>query len=330
MTPAAASSRRSRPSSGRPSACRRMTSSRRTPSPNRSVRPHSPPIERAASSIVHIRPPSSRTSACTGPSRRPTAAAADATRLSTDACAASGSRDGRHVDRLLEVGALERVRLVEDGERLHSAGAEQPLDGDLDAGHVLLEQERRGRVVARRGDDLADPALGRARESASSARMTPRPIASPVGLEDGRESDGGHVAAGRQLGEAGLGDAGGRERPAKRELVARPAGGVGWVGRQAEPGRSERGRDDPAVVGRHDGVERQVARELDDRVRRPLGPAQIDAERVADRLAAIGRDHHLDVERGGGGEEVLGAVAGRRQDQERAPHVGTLRVWRRS
>ena len=241
-----------------------------------------------------------------------------------------GEPGGRHVDRLLEVGALERVRLVEDGEGLHSAGAEEPLDGDLDAGHVLLEQERRGRVVARRGDDLADPALGRAGRVGVVGADDAAAHREPRRLEDGRESDGGHVAAGRELGESGLGDAGSLERPAKRELVARPAGGVGWVGRQAEPGRSERGGDDSAVVGRHDRVERQVARELDDRLRGPLGPAQIDAERVADRLAAIGRDHHLDVERGGCGEEVLGPVAGRRQDQERAPHLGTLRVWRRS
>jgi hypothetical protein len=53
-------------------------------------------------------------------------------------------------------------------------------------------------------------------------------------------------------------------------------------------------------------------------------------KRQLGELAAIGRDHHLDVERGGCGEEVLGPIAGRRQDQERARHPGTLRVWRRS
>ena len=160
--------------------------------------------------------------------------------------------------------------------------------------------------------------------------MTPRPIASPVGLRTAGNPTAVTSPPGGSSANRGLGDAGRFERPAKRELVTRPAGGVGWVGRQPEPGRSERGGDDSPVVGRDDGVEREVARELDDRVRSPLGPAQVDAERVADRLAAIGRDHHLDVERGGCGEEVLGAVAGRRQDQERAPHVGTLRVWRRS
>ena len=45
----------SRPSRGRPSACRRISSSRRDAGPNRSVGAHKPPIDRAASSIVHGR-----------------------------------------------------------------------------------------------------------------------------------------------------------------------------------------------------------------------------------------------------------------------------------
>ena len=56
ITPDAAASRRRSPS-GSPSAWRRITSSRLTPTPKRSEREHSPPIERAASSSIHTRPP---------------------------------------------------------------------------------------------------------------------------------------------------------------------------------------------------------------------------------------------------------------------------------
>ena len=40
------------------------------------------------------------------------------------------------VERLFEVGAFERVGLVEDGERLKAAGGDQAFDGELAAGEV--------------------------------------------------------------------------------------------------------------------------------------------------------------------------------------------------
>ena len=57
-----------------PSAWRRITSSRLTPTPKRSEREHSPPIERAASSSTHTRSRPTRSSAWIGPSRSPSAA----------------------------------------------------------------------------------------------------------------------------------------------------------------------------------------------------------------------------------------------------------------
>ena len=75
ITPDAAGSR-ARSSRGMPSAWRRISSSSAMPAPNRSARAHSPPIERAATSITQTRSPSTRTSACTGPSVSPIAAQA--------------------------------------------------------------------------------------------------------------------------------------------------------------------------------------------------------------------------------------------------------------
>ena len=93
ITPDAAASRRRSPS-GSPSAWRRITSSRLTPTPKRSEREHSPPIERAASSSIHTRPLLTRSSAWTGPSRSPSAAQASAVMVVTAATIPPGSRDG--------------------------------------------------------------------------------------------------------------------------------------------------------------------------------------------------------------------------------------------
>ena len=56
-----------------PRAWRRISSSSDIPVPKRSVREQSPPIERAATSMIHAPSPLTRSSAWTGPSLRPSA-----------------------------------------------------------------------------------------------------------------------------------------------------------------------------------------------------------------------------------------------------------------
>ena len=100
-------------------------------------------MERAATSMTTGRPSApTRSSACTGPSRKPRAAAA--------AITVGGQRGlDRHrlarrgdVDRLLEERAVERVGLVEDGQHLEGPGHQEGLDGDFGAGDEALDQHR--------------------------------------------------------------------------------------------------------------------------------------------------------------------------------------------
>ena len=100
---------------------------------------------------------------------------------------------------------------------------------------------------------------------------------------------------------------------------------------QAEPLARKRRRRDAAVVDRDHGVERRPARQLDDRGGGPVGAAHVDAKRPVahrpvQRLAAIGRDHHLGADRGRGREEVLGPVGGGGQEEEHAGH-GRYPMW---
>ena len=72
-----------------------ITSSRLTPAPNLSARAHKPPMDRAASSRMITAPPGPmRSSAWTGPSRRPSAVAARAAVDSISVRIAGGWRDG--------------------------------------------------------------------------------------------------------------------------------------------------------------------------------------------------------------------------------------------
>ena len=100
ITPEAVGSR-SNDGIGIPNAWRTMISSRdapvpspESPVPNRSAPLHRPPIGRAASSITQGPLAFTRSSACTGPSRRPSAAAARSAHAATARCWSAGRRDG--------------------------------------------------------------------------------------------------------------------------------------------------------------------------------------------------------------------------------------------
>ncbi len=92
-TPAARGSRDS-PSMSSPTAWRKINSSSEIPAPNFNVREQRPPIERGAISIIQIPRSSIRSSACSGPWRRPSARAVAVTQSASSRCCAAGRRDG--------------------------------------------------------------------------------------------------------------------------------------------------------------------------------------------------------------------------------------------
>src|SRR3954468_11071121 len=111
----------------------------------------------------------------------------------------------RHVDRLLEVGAVEWVGLVEHGEHLEPSAVQEALDRDLIALGEALYEQWRVRVV----EDGAD--AGRGGGCLIGIVRPDHALATRAGerLQDAREADGLRVVAERPLR---LGDAGAVER----------------------------------------------------------------------------------------------------------------------
>ena len=237
----------------------------------------------------------------------------------------------RGEDRLLEVRALERVRLVEDRERLERAGAQETLDGHLGARHVALDQQRPLRVLPGLGEDRANPRGGRRRrprivrpDHAAARRQRQR-------LYDAGKPDLGgdrrRVVARADRAMLGLRHSGGGERAPHRRLVARRRHGLRRVAARA---RAARPRARPrALPGRRRPPPRRAAsrsRQRRDRFRGRLRPAQVERQLgVAHRHEPpLGRHHDLGAERPGGGEEVGRPVGGRRQQEEHASHAGSI------
>ena len=236
----------------------------------------------------------------------------------------------RGEDRLLEVGALERVRLVEDREQLERAGAQETLNGHLGAGHVALDQERPLRVLPGLGEDRANPRRRRRRglrivrpDHAAARRQRER-------LYDAGKPDLGgdrrRVVARADRAMLGLRHSGGGERAPHRGLVARRGRGLRRVAGESQPLGRERGHAHSLVVNGHHRVERALLRQRRDRLRGRLRPAQVERQLVVAHRhePPLGRHHDLGAERPGGGEEVGRPVAGRRQQEEQASHAGIV------
>ena len=83
----------------------------------------------------------------------------------TDCCTTLVEPRRRDVDRLFEVGPVERIRLVEDGKNFEVPAVEEALDRDLGARDEALDDERRVVVT----DDVAR-ALCRAGERIGGRR----------------------------------------------------------------------------------------------------------------------------------------------------------------
>ena len=93
-TPAARPESRNATSGARPSARCSTRCSRLVPDPNVNSRAQSPPMVRAAISMIHASPSWRRSSACTGPSVSPYAAQPARTRSAASVWTGRGSREG--------------------------------------------------------------------------------------------------------------------------------------------------------------------------------------------------------------------------------------------
>ncbi len=185
-TPAAPGSR-SRSSMSRPAARRRISSSSETPVPKRSVREQRPPMERAAISMTTARSPSTRSSACTGPSMRPRAAAACAVVSRIRVCAASGRRDGVTYSVSSKNGPVSGSGLSNSARTLSLPSARIPSTATSTPGTYSSTRIRPTATGSRpRTSGVASSAAilwnAATKPAGSSARMTPRDAERCTGL----------------------------------------------------------------------------------------------------------------------------------------------------
>ena len=127
-------------------------------------------------------PASTRLPGCSAVRRAPARGASPSARtaravVSISACLhLGGLARRRHVDGLLEERALQRIGLVEDGERLEFARGDQPFHGEFAPRNVAFHLQRARSPILPMRRNAATNSLG------SSARITPRLAESPSGL----------------------------------------------------------------------------------------------------------------------------------------------------
>ena len=234
--------------------------------PKRSAFEQSPPIERAATSRMYGPPGPSRSSAWIGPCRSPNAADGPLDRLDDRLLRLLGVARRRDVDRLLEERAVERVRLVEEGQHAQRASVEQPFQRHLRPRDERLDHDL---PLARRRRRPASPRSARTpctNSAGSLARITPRLADCADRLQDARIRRPLRLTAGvgvdgdpaeRRARQPGL-----LERPPREVLVAGDPGRVDRVGDQPEPRGGLRRDDRRGVVDVDDGVERALLGDL--------------------------------------------------------------------
>ena len=215
ITPDAPASRSS-PSSGRPSAWRSTSSSSAMPAPNRSVRAHSPPIDRGRD-LDHVTrspldPQLGVHRTLDQADRRARARGHD---LGARASASAGEPRRRDVDASPRSTGPRAGRACRTPRAPRARRRQQPFDRDLDAGHVLLDEQR---AVA----DGTDAPGRRAR------RRRRRRRGSRPGSPTGRPASAPTVAGSRRATasrrptttNAGWGTSAAAERPPHGRLVA--------------------------------------------------------------------------------------------------------------
>ena len=235
-----------------------------------------------------------------------------------------------HVDRLLEERPLERIGLVEEGQGSQLAAREEPLEGDLGAVHVVLDEDFIGR-----GPALED--IGRRQDRLDAAPCGSEPLGvvgadhSPAPGEKRRLEDAGVRDSGRRAIRSAAereNMVGRRRRAAPREelphpfLVPRRRDRFQGVVRQPQRFRDRGRRDDRVLVDADGRRDRGGLRELGDAPRAARRVAEVQREQTLriERFHGarlLRGDRHRDAELLGGPQEVARPVArGREQEQD--------------
>ena len=229
------------------------------------------------------------------------------------------------VERLLEVGAVEGVGLVERGQDVELPVGQQRLDRHLDAGHERLDEDGLLGPSARCGGDGPDPVGHRHRLHGGVGPDHPPASRQRTRLDHTGQPDGvgqlGHVVPGEDQAMTGLGQTGSSHQPAHGCLVPGGRHRLRWVVAQPEAGRRSGGRLHSLLVdGHHRRHRRPPVQGLDGVGRRQRIREGDDDGTVSHGrrhgLLLLGADHHLDAEGGGGSDEVGGPVRGRGHQQQ--------------
>ena len=249
-----------------------------------------------------------------------------------------GQARRRHVNGLLEEGAVQGVGLVEERERRELAPRQQPFERHLSPLDEVLHEDLPRRPAAPRRDV-------RRRENAGDP--------APGGFEAGRivrADDAAAARENRRLEDAGVGHIS-RDIPGIRTELEHPMGGRRRSGpgqplpqptlvpsrrdrfdrvvRKPERLRDRGGRDHRVLVDADDGLHRPPPRPRGRGARTARRVPEVERQeprrvQVLDRARLLGRDRHVDAERRRRAEKVRGAVGRRRKEQKNAGHAAIL------
>ena len=250
-----------------------------------------------------------------------------------------GRRGRRHVDRLFEERTVERVGLVEQGQRVERPVMEQPFERELPALDEPFHQHRVVRLVAlgadlRRGQQRPHPheRLDKRRgivgaDDAAASRQRQR-------LDDARVGDGAGDLVGIGVGR-------GREKPrheqvavaqtlARQQLVARDGRGHRLMAREAQRLAHHRRDRRRTIADDEDAVDGIRAGALENGLDGTILVVEPHRDGgvlpgILEHVAPIGREDELDAEPLGGFAEHARLVSGGGGEQKDATHHTRLR-----
>ncbi len=241
---------------------------------------------------------------------------------------------GRDVQGLLEVGAVERVGLVEERQHLELAAAQDALERHLGTGNELLDADAMSRGIADRTQLGSVEQRRNAAPGDGEGGWVIGANHAPTGGEQQRFEHARQRHAARQhlgigveiiAGAARSRYPRGGERVAQQLLVARALHRNHRVAPQAEALGGARGNGGGGLVGRDHRLKRARAGSAGDLGGRLLGVAKIERQRGAERLvgpdlgehmAAVGAEDRSHPQAACRLDEGLGLIAGRRHQDE--------------
>lgn len=246
-----------------------------------------------------------------------------------------GEAGGSDVDGFLEVWAVERVGLVEDGEGEELPAAEEGFDGDFFAGDEGFDEEAVGGAAAffadmGEGEDALEAAGGAEEGCGVVGADDAAGAVEGEGLDDEgvveAVCDGSEVLVEAEEAPLGRGDAALREALAEDGFVAGAEDGVGGVGAELEFFGGAGGEEGAGIIDGDDGVEREAVGVAGDGGRAAFGVVVGEAEpaagvHVGEGLVDVGGDDDVEAEFAGGGHEVGSAVGGGGDEEHYSGHV---------